>query len=234
MVTNVGYKQFQNGFLSAVEGFRLEAAVHLRSEVRSNLGQYFTPLNIADLMASMAPSASTSVKILDPGAGTGILSAALINKLLSDTNLPARISITAYEIDPYLHPYLESTLNLCKRECVAAGIDLSFSILDDDFIEAGTRLVTSQKQMSLFEPVSSFSKFDLVIANPPYKKFSSQSTTRKLLRQLGIETSNLYAAFLAVALMLTAANGHLIAITPRSFCNGLYFRPFRELLFKKV
>ena len=234
MITGVDFKQFQNGLLSAAEGFRLQATTHLRSKVRSNLGQYFTPLNIADLMASMAPSTSASVKILDPGAGTGILSAALVNKLLSDSILPTQISVTAYEIDPYLHPYLESTLSLCKTECVAAGIDFSFSILDDDFIEAGTRLVTSQKQMSLFEAVSSFSEFDFVIANPPYKKISSQSTTRKLLSQIGIETSNLYTAFLAVALMLTVENGHLMAITPRSFCNGLYFRPFRELLFEKA
>ncbi len=234
MVASIDYKQFQNDFLSTAESFRIQATTYLRPKSRSNLGQYFTPLDIADFMASMAPPTSASVKILDPGAGTGILSAALINKLLSDTILPSHISVTAYEIDSSLHPYLESTLNLCKRECAAAGIDFSFSILDEDFVEAGTRLVTSQKQISLFEPASSFSEFDLVIANPPYKKISSQSATRMILRQIGIETSNLYTAFLAIALMLTADNGHLIAITPRSFCNGLYFRPFRELLFEKA
>jgi adenine-specific DNA-methyltransferase len=233
MITSVNYKQL-NGFLSTAEGFRLQATTHLKPKVRSNLGQYFTPLNIADLMASMAPQTSDSIKILDPGAGTGILSAALVNKLLSNTILPASISITAYEVDHYLHPYLESTLNLCGRECAAKGIGFSYSILDEDFIEAGTRLVTNQKQISFFEPKPSSPEFNLVIANPPYKKISSQSTTRMNLRQIGIETSNLYTAFLAVALMLTADNGHIIAITPRSFCNGLYFKPFRELLFKKT
>ncbi len=122
-------------------------------------------------MASMAPPMSGTLKILDPGAGTGILSAALVNKLLSDSVLPAHISITVYEVDAYLHPYLESTLTLCQKECLAAGVDFTFSILGDDFIEAGTRLVTSQKQMSLFEPAMVVPEFDLVITNPPIKKF---------------------------------------------------------------
>jgi adenine-specific DNA-methyltransferase len=234
MITGIDYRQSQNGFLSVVEGLRLQASRNLEAKSRSKLGQYFTPLNIANLMASMAPSTTATVRILDPGAGTGILSAALINKLLSHAILPTRISITAYEIDPYLHPYLEATLNLCKKECLAVGIDFSFSILGDDFIEAGAHLVTSQKQMSFLKPATSFSEFDLVIANPPYRKISSQSTTRKILRQIGIETSNLYTAFLAVALMLTVENGHLIAITPRSFCNGLYFKPFRDILFREA
>ena len=220
VITSVDSKQL-NGFLSVAEGFRLQATTHLKPKVRSNLGQYFTPLNIADLMASMSPQTTDAIKILDPGAGTGILSAALINKLLSNTILPASISVTAYEIDYHLHLYLESTLNLCKRECIAAGIDFSYSILDEDFIEAGTRIVASQKQINFLEPKLSFPEFDVVIANPPYKKISSQSTTRMNLRQIGIETSNLYTAFLAVALLLTADNGHIIAITPQvySYCK---------------
>jgi len=185
-------------------------------------------------MASMAPQPTSTVNILDPGAGTGILSATLINKLLSDSHPPSRISVTAYEVDPSLHPYLESTLNLCRQECANAGLDLSFSIIGEDFIEAGTRLVMSQTQSNFFEPAVAISEFDLVIANPPYKKITSQSQTRKYLSQIGIETSNLYAAFIAVALRLTTNQGHLIAITPRSFCNGSYFKPFRESLFNNA
>nr|HRJ43869.1 BsuBI/PstI family type II restriction endonuclease [Caldilineaceae bacterium] len=45
----------------------------------------------------------------------------------------------------------------------------------------------------------------------------------------GIETSNLYAAFLAIAVELLEPGGELVAITPRSFCNGPYFKAFRKL-----
>lgn len=48
------------------------------------------------------------------------------------------------------------------------------------------------------------------------------------MRSAGIETTNLYTGFLALAVRLLTENGTLIAITPRSFCNGTYFRPFRR------
>jgi tRNA1(Val) A37 N6-methylase TrmN6 len=39
----------------------------------------------------------------------------------------------------------------------------------------------SQTQMSLFDPEQAPSQFDLVIANPPYKKISSRLSERTLL-----------------------------------------------------
>jgi adenine-specific DNA-methyltransferase len=50
----------------------------------------------------------------------------------------------------------------------------------------------------------------------------------------GIETSNLYTAFLALATKLLSTSGELVAITPRSFCNGPYFRPFRRLFLNSM
>ena len=48
-----------------------------------------------------------------------------------------------------------------------------------------------------------------------------------MLREVGIETVNLYTGFLAVALGLLEPGGELVAIVPRSFCNGAYYQPFR-------
>src|SRR5262249_49892801 len=45
---------------------------------------------------------------------------------------------------------------------------------------------------------------------------------------------NLYTGFLAAAVKLLADNGELVAITPRSFCNGPYFRPFREFFLREM
>jgi len=67
--------------------------------------------------------------------------------------------------------------------------------------------------------------------NPPYKKIRNDSNHRSWLHQAGIETSNLYSAFLALSIKLLSPGGELVAIIPRSFCNGPYFRPFREILF---
>jgi len=70
--------------------------------------------------------------------------------------------------------------------------------------------------------------------NPPYKKINSNSPHRLALRQIGVETSNLYTAFLALAIKKLVPGGELVAIVPRSFCNGAYFRPFRELLLDEM
>src|SRR5919202_772721 len=59
-------------------------------------------------------------------------------------------------------------------------------------------------------------------------KIHSGSRTRLLLRSVGIETSNIYTAFLALSARLLCRGGEMVAITPRSYCNGSYFRPFRE------
>ena len=48
------------------------------------------------------------------------------------------------------------------------------------------------------------------------------------------ETSNLYSAFVWLALKLLAGGGELVAITPRSFMNGSYFRPFRQALSREL
>jgi adenine-specific DNA-methyltransferase len=55
-----------------------------------------------------------------------------------------------------------------------------------------------------------------------------------MLRSVGIETVNLYSAFMSLAIMLIEKGGYLVAIIPRSFCNGPYYRPFRELIMTRT
>ena len=50
------------------------------------------------------------------------------------------------------------------------------------------------------------------------------------MSSVGIETSNLYSAFVWLALELLEDGGEVVATTPRSFMNGSYFRPFRQAL----
>jgi adenine-specific DNA-methyltransferase len=51
---------------------------------------------------------------------------------------------------------------------------------------------------------------------------------------MGVETSNLYTGFLAAAVRLLEPGGEMVAITPRSFCNGSYFRPFRQSFLREM
>jgi len=112
----------------------------------------------------------------------------------------------------------------CQEACEARHVEFSAQVLEDDFVRAGVEMLRG----GLF-PVQRYS-FNRAILNPPYAKIRSDSRHRLLLSSIGIETSNLYSAFLAIAIDLLEPGGELVSITPRSFCNGPYFRAFRKRL----
>lgn len=72
--------------------------------------------------------------------------------------------------------------------------------------------------------------FDIAILNPPYLKIGKTSPYATALSDLVHGQPNLYALFMAVAAHHLRDGGEFVAITPRSFCNGPYFRVFRRWL----
>ncbi len=200
----------------------------LAPAVKSELGQFMTPAPIAGFMASMFSNISQpEVFLLDPGAGIGSLTAAFIQRLCSEPKRPRRISVTAYEIDDNLADSLQLTLEECVQAAQAAGIKMTFRLLQQDFIQHASEIL--EGGLFVERP-----RYTHVITNPPYKKIQSLSTHRKMLRRAGIEATNLYAAFVSLAVKLLAPDGELVAITPRSFANGPYFLPFRKILLSET
>lgn len=112
---------------------------------------------------------------------------------------------------------LETAVQAAHLLAEAHGLRLATRIVDDDFCD-----------------VSSWARgrsFDAAILNPPYMKLGSSEPCRRMVRRAhGVDCPNLYAAFLAVAVALLRDGGQLVAITPRSFANGLYFTDFRSQL----
>jgi adenine-specific DNA-methyltransferase len=214
--------------IERVDRYRADACRNLDSEQRSRLAQFFTPPHVAEFMASLFTTTSGEVHLLDAGAGVGTLTAAFVEKTCRRSPRPTRISAKAYELDPLLVEYLHSTLLECQEMCDELQIKFDGMVLEKDFINAGVEML----RRGLF-PVERYS-FNRAILNPPYKKIRSDSRHRLLLSSIGIETTNLYSAFLAIAIGLLETGGELVAITPRSFCNGPYFKPFRQLLLKAM
>ena len=194
-----------------------------RSE-RSKIGQFLTPAKIAQFMASLFKQDREDVRILDAGAGTGVLFAAAVEHLTSRKFRPRTIEIVAYENDSLTLPYLSESLRRCENACKKMSIRFHGEIREEDFVVSGLALV----EEGLFTEQTE--RFTHVILNPPYKKINAQSKTRKILDTLGMEVTNLYAAFVWLAVKLLEPKGELVAITPRSFCNGPYFRRFRLAL----
>lgn len=206
-----------------VDVYRADACRNLEAEQRSELGQFFTPPSVARFMASLFGDLPQEIRLLDAGAGVGTLTAAFVDEVCQRKARPHRVSVMAYELDPLLAEYLHSTLTECQEACHERGIEFVGRVLEQDFVSAGIEMLRG----GLF-PVERYS-FNCAILNPPYKKIRSDSMHRRMLSSIGIETSNLYSAFLAIVIDLLEPGGELVAITPRSFCNGPYFKPFREL-----
>jgi len=196
------------------------------SERRAQLGQYFTPDDIGRFMASLFDSpTSDEVSILDAGGGNGMLTAALVSDLCNRKHRPTVIRATLWEIDPGLHGDIDATLDLCHSVAERHGIRFDCRVIYGDFIaDAVDRLMDGE----LYGGGGVI--FDYAILNPPYRKLASNTRERSLLRSVGIETSNLYSAFVWLAVELLGEHGQLVAITPRSYMNGTYFRPFRQRL----
>jgi adenine-specific DNA-methyltransferase len=189
---------------------------------QGELGQFLTPAPVADFMASLFDPFPNTVRLLDAGAGAGALTAALISRLCEKKNGVCSIEATLFELDPLIQDALLETMQDCQRLCDEAGIRFSFIIHETDFIqEMSARL--ADNLFGTKPPI-----FDAAIVNPPYRKIGTDSAERRSLRHIGVETSNLYAGFIALIQRLLAPGGQLVGITPRSFCNGPYFRSFRE------
>jgi len=213
-----------------VESYRQEANNKLKPKRRSELGQYMTSDAVANFMASLfSYDTGQAVNLLDAGAGVGSLCATFIQKFLGH-KLQIPLSADVYEIDSLMVDYLTQTLRLCTNECVEKSVEFSYRLEQDDFIVAGIQRLLEANNL-FGQPMPTYTH---CILNPPYKKIRSDSIHRKRLRQVGIETSNLYSAFVAVAIKMLAPGGQLVAIVPRSFCNGVYFKPFRQFLLSEM
>ncbi|MDC5140497.1 Eco57I restriction-modification methylase domain-containing protein [Acinetobacter baumannii] len=180
---------------------------------RKELGQYFTGLQIAKFMARLSriKLSTKAITILDAGAGAGILGICAAYHAVKMGH--DQILLVCYEIDSAILPLLKQHLEETKKNLEAINIKFNYEIRVIDFV--------------LVPPIESF---DLCCINPPYFKYSSNSSYVKSTNDLFKGDPNIYALFVARALDRLKPNGEVIFITPRSFTNGLYFKNFRKYL----
>ncbi|RJF83948.1 SAM-dependent methyltransferase [Azospirillum cavernae] len=206
--------------IQSIDQLRLEVSATSSRAHKSRLGQFMTPLSTARFMAGLFDAKRGGVcRLLDPGAGIGSLASAFLNRCAEGSLSFETVIVDAYEVDTVLHTHLNQVLAGYHESC-----DLSYRIIGGDFVE---RAVVDLKHDRGCD-------FTHAILNPPYKKISATGGERLLLRQVGIEAVNLYSGFVALALTRVQPGGEVVAIIPRSWCNGPYYRPFREFLFARA
>ncbi|MGB8298987.1 MAG: Eco57I restriction-modification methylase domain-containing protein [Polyangia bacterium] len=178
---------------------------HTGDAHKKSWGQFFTGPQIAAFMASLfeAPRRG-AVRILDPGAGTGVLGISAADEILRQS--AARVLLTAVEKEPGAAKILRKSLAAAQERW---GERLEYSVVEDDFLDLGR---TNQ-----------LANFDYALGNPPYFKMSPSDAR-------GGDAPNAYARFIEVALGMLADGGQLCFIVPRSFSSGCYFKNFRRRL----
>lgn len=192
-------------------------------EKRKQKAQFFTPKEVSSYMANMFTIKKNNIKLLDPGAGVGNLTAAFCQRLLKS---PLRHSITvdAYENDPELIPALENILNACKTELNNNGQNLQYNIYEEDFVLHNKEYL-ERESLPNFQNDNSY---DYVISNPPYYKLEKCSPQAILMRKFISGHPNIYALFMVLSARMLMKDGELVFITPRSFCSGMYYKKFRK------
>jgi tRNA1(Val) A37 N6-methylase TrmN6 len=201
--------------LEAVDTVRREVAPRIEQKRKAEFGQFMTPSSVARFMASLFPSSTLQTcRLLDAGAGVGALSCAFLDRWWAGGFGFESVEATAYEIDDTLRGHLEQHLTGYSR--------VKPRIIAGDYIELATAEGLQDRG------------YTHAILNPPYKKINSRSPHRLALRSVGIETVNLYSAFVALAVGEAALGGQIVTIIPRSFCNGPYYRPFRDFILKRA
>lgn len=176
---------------------------------------------VATFMAGMFSNDEPILRLLDAGAGVGSLTAAWVAAACARRPKPKSIEVTLFEIEAGFQPLLQKTIDECRSIAGAAGVSFDAEVRHEDFVEYAAASIGD-----LF--ASKAPAFTSTILNPPYRKLNTASRTRQLLESVNAGTTNLYAAFVALATRLLRPGGELVAITPRSFCNGPYFRSFRS------
>lgn len=190
---------------------------------RKKFGQFFTTASVAKFMSRLfnIDLQKSEMRLLDAGAGTGILCIALIEHIY-ELGYSGKIELICYETDLSVLPILKKNLTLAKKT-----YDISFKIIKDNYLTSQNFGVDS-----LFDADSN--QYDYIIGNPPYMKISKDAVEAKMMHDICHGAPNLYFLFWAMGIHNLKVNQELVYIIPRSWTSGSYFKRFREYLFSNA
>jgi len=188
---------------------------------RKKIGQFFTDKKTALFMASLFDfsNCDETIRVLDPGTGSGILSAGFIE--IAKEKEIKKIHLTFIENNEDILELLRSNIELFEN---IKGISVSVTIIEENYITLQNREFS--KGLSEFE-------FDFIISNPPYLKISRNAPETFGMDSIIHGAPNLYFLFIALSVFNLRTDGELVYIIPRSWTSGAYFTKFRNYFFSQ-
>lgn len=204
-----------------------EYSKNISKEQKKLLGQFFTPMKIANFMAGLLDVniEKKKIKILDPGCGALSLTCALVEKLIEYNNCVEKIEIDAFDTDPSLKSIIVNVSNILKNWSNKRGVEIVVNYSNSDFLLAHKVSLTKDTNTPLY---------DIIISNPPYFKIKKEDERLSLFNSPLQGQQNIYSLFLLGASKLLKQHGQLVFIVPRSFTSGVYFQSFQSMFLKEV
>ena len=197
-------------------------------EENIRLGRFFTKADTARLMANMCSLPTTSVvRVLDPGAGTGILSAALVERLCQSETVK-EIDLVCYENNATYLPMLEYNLQRLRKRCRKLyGVKLVVNVLEENYVLSGKAAYA----IHIFREEAD--QFDYIIMNPPAELMPATSPEALCVTDLFKGGVDLTYLFLAMANNALAKGGELVALLPTVFSTSPQLAKLRCHLFSE-
>lgn len=212
----------------------------IKNKELKKFGQYFTPKKIVKEMMKLSRNfdctkdgytVSDEIDVLEPSCGEGIFIKEIVNKIneISENTDKKyyknnkKYNITGIEVDDNLKQNLSNNVN---------NSDVTVSILHQNFLSYSIN-----------------KKYDLIIGNPPYIKYSAISQKTKEILDSPIfcceddgnpfvisdilnQQSNLYLYFILKCFAQLKDKGELIFIVPREFLNATSAEKMNKILYE--
>ena len=195
------------------------------------LGRLFTKKETARLMASMLEidPKKSSYTVLDAGAGTGILAAAVIEEICKRAPTCRHIFLTCFETNEAFLPMLESNLERIRKKARHDyDVKLFVTVYNENYIVDCKNHYT----VTFFDTVED--KYDIVISSPPTELFDKSSPEATLAG--GVTQLKIGAPFLffKMASRHLEEGGQLVMILPTTYASASQLKSLRMEISNKL
>ena len=195
------------------------------------LGRLFTKKDTARLMADMIELEKTksAYTVLDVGAGTGILSAAVVERICKECPQIEQIFLTCYENNPDFADMLEDNLERIRKKCRHDyDVRLFVTVYRENYLTESKNHYT----VTFFDTTPD--KYDVVISNPPTdfaEKYSDDAEGVGGISQLKISKAYL---FLKNAKESVDEGGQLVMMLPTAYSSASALAPLRKEMSESI
>ncbi len=188
------------------------------------LGRLFTKKDTAKLMAQMVElnPDKTAYTVLDPGAGTGILSSAIVEHICMNAKNCKQIFLTCYENSKIFIPKLQDNLERIRKKAKHDyDVKLYYTVYEENYLTESKKHYT----VTFFDTIED--KYDIIIANPPTElceKGSDEACVVGGVTQLKFSMAFL---FLKMAVKHLEEGGKLVIMLPTTYSTASAVQPLR-------